>query len=41
MSKVKTVQQKYSRLAQRTKEIKNYIDQLRTKLTEAQTVKQN
>ena len=41
MSKVKTVQQKYSRLTQRTKEIKNYIDQLRTKLTKAQTGKQN
>ena len=31
-SKVKTVQQKYSRLTQRTKEIKNYIYQLKTKL---------
>ena len=41
MSKVKAVQQKYSRLTQQTKEIKNYIYQLRTKLTEAQTGKQN
>ena len=43
MSKVKTVQQKkrYSRLTQKTKEIKNYIYQLRTKLTKAQTGKQN
>ena len=32
MSKVKNVQQKYSRLTQQTKEIKNYIYQLRTKL---------
>ena len=32
---------KYSRLTQRTKEIKNYIYQLRTKLTKAQTGKQN
>ena len=32
MSKVKTVQQKYNRLTQWTKEIKNYIYQLRTKL---------
>ena len=39
MSKVKAVQQKYSRLIQRTKEIKNYIYQLRTKLTKAQTLK--
>ena len=30
-----------SRLTQRTKEIKNYIYQLRTKLTKAQTGKQN
>ena len=41
MSKVKAVQQKYSRLIQQTKEIKNYIYQLRTKLTKAQTRKQN
>ena len=39
MSKVKTVQQKYSRLIRQTKEIKNYIYQLRTKLTKAQTGK--
>ena len=32
---------KYSRLTQRMKEIKNYIYQLRTKLTKAQTGKQN
>ena len=32
---------KYSRLTQQTKEIKNYIYQLRTKLTKAQTGKQN
>ena len=32
---------KYSRLAWQTKEIKNYIYQLRTKLTKAQTGKQN
>ena len=32
---------KYNRLAQQTKEIKNYIYQLRTKLTKAQTGKQN
>ena len=32
---------KYSRLTWRTKEIKNYIYQLRTKLTKAQTGKQN
>ena len=32
---------KYIRLIQRTKEIKNYIYQLRTKLTKAQTGKQN
>ena len=32
---------KYSRLTQQTKEIKNYIYQLRTKLTNAQTEKQN
>ena len=32
-SKVKMVQQKYSKVTQRTKEIKNYIYQLRTKLT--------
>ena len=32
---------KYSRLTQWTEEIKNYIYQLRTKLTKAQTVKQN
>ena len=32
---------KCSRLTQGTKEIKNYIDQLKTKLTEAQTGKQN
>ena len=41
MSKVKTVQQKYSRLIQCTKEIKSYIYQLRTKLTNTQTGKQN
>ena len=41
MSKVKTVQQKYSRLIQQTKQIKNYIYQLRTKLTKAQSRKQN
>ena len=41
MSKVKTVQQKYSRLIWQTKEIKNYIYQLRRKLTKAQTGKQN
>jgi len=39
MSKVKAVQQKYSRLIQQTKEIKNYIYQLRTKLTKAQILK--
>ena len=39
ISKVKTVQQKYSRLTLWTKEIKNYILQLRTKLTKAQTGK--
>ena len=32
MSKMKTVQQKYNRLIWRTKEIKNYIYQLRTEL---------
>ena len=32
---------KYSRLTQWTMEIKNYIYQLRTKLTKAQTGKQN
>ena len=32
---VKTVQQKYSRLTQCTKEIKNYIYHLITKLTKA------
>ena len=32
---------KYNSLTQRTKEIKNYIYQLRTKLTKAQTGKQN
>ena len=32
---------KYNRLTQRTKETKNYIYQLRTKLTKAQTGKQN
>ena len=32
---------KYSRLTWRTKEIKNHIYQLRTKLTKAQTGKQN
>ena len=32
---------KYNRLTQRTKEIKNYIYQLKTKLTKAQTGKQN
>ena len=32
---------KYSRLTQKTKEIKNYIYQLRTKLTKVQTGKQN
>ena len=32
---------KYNRLTQWTKEIKNYIYQLRTKLTKAQTGKQN
>ena len=31
-SEVKTVQQKYSGLTQQTKEIKNYIYQLKTKL---------
>ena len=44
ISKVKTVQKKkkkYSRLTQRTKEIKNYIYQLRTKLTKVETGKQN
>ena len=42
MSKDKIVQQKikYSRLTWRTKEIKNYIYQLRTKLTKAHTGKQ-
>ena len=32
---------KYNRWTWRTKEIKNYIYQLRTKLTKAQTVKQS
>ena len=32
---------KYNRLTWQTKEMKNYIYQLRTKLTKAQTVKQN
>ena len=42
IKKLKTVQQiKYNRLSWRTKEIKNYIYQLRTKLTKAQTGKQN
>ena len=41
MSKVKRVQHKYHRLSQQTKEIKNYIYQLRTKLTKAQTGKQD
>ena len=41
MSKVKTVQQKYSRLIRQTKEIKSYIYQLRIKVTKAQTGKQN
>ena len=41
MSKMKTVQQKYSRLIQQKKEIKSYIYQLRTKLTKAETGKQN
>ena len=36
MSKVKSAQQKYSRLTRRTKEIKNYIYQLRTKLTKVE-----
>ena len=40
MSKVKTVQQKYNRLTQWTKEIKNYIYKLRTKLSKTQTGKQ-
>ena len=40
MSKMKTAQQKYSRMTWGTKEIKNYIYQL-TKLTKAQTGKQN
>ena len=42
MSKVKTIQKKeYSRLTQHTKEIKTHIYHLRTKLTKAQTGKQN
>ena len=43
MSKVKTVQQKkkYGRLTQQTKKMKDYIYQLRTKLTKAQTGKLN
>ena len=41
ISKIKTVQLKQSRLTWQTKEIKNYIYQLRTKLTKAQTGKQN
>ena len=41
MSKVKIVQQKYSRLTWQTKEIKTYIYQLRTKVTKAQSGKQN
>ena len=32
---------KYSRLTQRTKEITNYIYQLRTKVTKGKTEKQN
>ena len=32
---------KYNRLTWRTKKIKNYIYQLRTKLTKAQTGKEN
>ena len=32
---------KYSRLTRQTKEIKNYIYQLRTKLTKSETGKQN
>ena len=32
---------KYNRLSRQTREIKNYIYQLRTKLTKAQTGKQN
>jgi len=32
---------KYNRLTQQTKKIKNYIYQLRTKLSKAQTGKQN
>ena len=39
MSKVKTVQQKCSGLTWQSKEIKNYIYQI--KLTKAQTGKQN
>ena len=35
------IKTKYSRLTWQTKEIKNYIYQLRTKLTKAQTGKQN
>ena len=34
-SEKKTVQQKYSRMTWHTKEIKNYIYQLRTKLTKS------
>ena len=44
MSKVKTVQKKkkkYGRLPRWTQETKNYIYQLRTKLTKAETVKQH
>ena len=32
---------KYNRMTQQTKEMKNYIYQLRTKLTKAQSGKQN
>ena len=36
-----SAKRKYNRLTQRTKETKNYIYQLRTKLTKVQTAKQN
>ena len=40
-SQYSPIEIKYSRVTQLTKEIKNYIYQLRTKLTKAQTEKQN
>jgi len=42
INKTKTVKKKkYNRLTQQTKEMKNNINQLKTKLTKSQTGKQN